>query len=58
MAYLCGSLLRSGQGQLPLQLLCLLLPLQLDLMGFPEQGLGGARGEVRTNALGGFPWGL
>lgn len=57
--HLGGGLLRGRQGQLPLQLLCLLLPLQLDLMGFPEQGLGGARGEVRTKALGGgLPWGL
>ena len=39
-AHLGGDLLCGGQGQLPLQLLCFLLPLQLDLMGFPEQGLG------------------
>lgn len=43
-AHLGGSLLRGGQGQLPLQLFCLFLTLQLHLVGLSKQGLG--RGEI------------
>lgn len=50
-AHLGGRLLRGGQGQPPLQLLRILLPLQLDLMGRQQQGLGGEGvGGVRTQA--------
>lgn len=47
-AHLGGRLLRGGQGQPPLQLLRILLPLQLDLVGRQQQGLGGEGVGVRT----------